>query len=80
MLLHPVRRTGLAHDPVLVPGRRGRRGAALAANGLTNREIAEELFITQRTVENHLTAGFRKLDIAGRRQLPAALQALDTHS
>jgi len=28
-------------------------------------------------VENHLTNGFRKLDITGRRQLPAALQALD---
>ncbi|MER6845447.1 LuxR C-terminal-related transcriptional regulator [Streptomyces platensis] len=62
----------------LTPGER--RVAALAANGLTNREIAEQLFITQRTVENHLTAGFRKLDITGRRQLPAALQALDTGS
>ncbi|MFI1308076.1 helix-turn-helix transcriptional regulator [Streptomyces sioyaensis] len=54
-----------------------RRVAALAAGGLTNREIAQKLFITQRTVENHLTNGFRKLGIAGRRQLPEAVQSPD---
>lgn len=57
-----------------------RRVAALAATGLTNREIAQKLFITQRTVENHLTNGFRKLGIAGRRQLPEAVQSLDARS
>ncbi|MFD5393205.1 LuxR C-terminal-related transcriptional regulator [Streptomyces sp. NPDC127097] len=49
------------------------RVAQLAARGLTNREIAETLFITQRTVENHLTSGFRKLGITGRRQLAPLL-------
>ncbi|WP_328667202.1 LuxR C-terminal-related transcriptional regulator [Streptomyces sp. NBC_00322] len=54
-----------------------RRVAVLAARGLTNREIAEQLFITQRTVENHLTSGFRKLGITGRRQLPDKIRDLD---
>ncbi|MXM65973.1 hypothetical protein GR925_21600 [Streptomyces sp. HUCO-GS316] len=40
-----------------------RRVVVLAAQGLTNREIAQQLFITRRTVENHLTSSFRKLSI-----------------
>ncbi|MFE1175437.1 LuxR C-terminal-related transcriptional regulator [Streptomyces sp. NPDC058773] len=51
-----------------------RRVAVLAARGLTNREIAETLFITRRTVENHLTSGFRKLGISGRRALAPLLE------
>ena len=39
----------------------------------TNREIAESLFITEKTVETHLTSTYRKLGIAGRPQLAAAL-------
>ncbi|WP_236075807.1 LuxR family transcriptional regulator [Streptomyces coffeae] len=54
-----------------------RRVVVLAAQGLTNREIAQERFITQRTVENHLTSSFRKLNITGRRQLPEAVRSLD---
>ena len=50
-----------------------RRTAALAAEGLTNKEIAQALFVTPRTVEMHLTGAFRKLDISTRTQLPAAL-------
>jgi DNA-binding CsgD family transcriptional regulator len=52
-----------------------RRTAALAAEGLTNKEIAQTLFVTPRTVEMHLSNAFRKLDIATRTQLPAALAA-----
>ncbi|MGW2025253.1 LuxR C-terminal-related transcriptional regulator [Streptomyces decoyicus] len=52
---------------------RERRVAVLAARGLTNREIADTLFITQRTVENHLTSGFRKLGITRRRELAPLL-------
>jgi DNA-binding CsgD family transcriptional regulator len=50
-----------------------RRIAELAAEGLTNREIAEHLFVTARTVEGHLTHVFGKLDITSRTELPAAL-------
>ena len=50
-----------------------RRIAELAGQGLTNREIAQTLFITARTVEGHLTHVFRKLMIESRDELPAAL-------
>jgi DNA-binding CsgD family transcriptional regulator len=50
-----------------------RRVATLAAEGRTNRQIAQELFVTQRTVETHLTHTFAKLDIGSREELAAAL-------
>jgi DNA-binding CsgD family transcriptional regulator len=50
-----------------------RRVATLAADGLTNREIAERLFVTQRTVETHLQHAFGKLNVHRRDDLPAAL-------
>jgi DNA-binding NarL/FixJ family response regulator len=43
--------------------------AELAAAGGTNREIAQTLFVTEKTVETHLGRTFRKLDISSRRQL-----------
>ena len=49
------------------------RVARLAAEGRTNRQIAEGLFVTQRTIETHLRHVFQKLDITSREQLPAAL-------
>ncbi len=52
-----------------------RRIAELAAEGLTNREIAQTLFVTARTVEGHLTHVFYKLDVKTRTALPAALAA-----
>jgi DNA-binding CsgD family transcriptional regulator len=42
---------------------------------MTNREIAQALFVTARTVEGHLTQAFRKLDVSSRDELPAALGA-----
>lgn len=50
-----------------------RRVATMAAEGLSNREIAEALFLTRRTVEMHLTGAYRKLDVSGRGNLPATL-------
>jgi DNA-binding CsgD family transcriptional regulator len=50
-----------------------RRIAELADEGLTNREIAQTLFVTARTVEGHLTSVFRKLQISSRDELRAAL-------
>jgi DNA-binding NarL/FixJ family response regulator len=51
------------------------RIAELAADGLTNREIAQTLFVTARTVEGHLTNVFNKLDVKDRTGLSAALAA-----
>jgi DNA-binding CsgD family transcriptional regulator len=50
-----------------------RRVADLAADGRTNQEIAQTLFVTTRTVEAHLTRTFRKLGIASRTELAGAL-------
>jgi DNA-binding CsgD family transcriptional regulator len=50
-----------------------RRVAELAAEGPTNREIAQALFVTPRTVELHLTNAYRKLGIGSRSELAAAL-------
>jgi DNA-binding CsgD family transcriptional regulator len=47
--------------------------ARLAAEGLTNREIAQALFITLKTVERHLNRVYAKLQIPGRPGLAAAL-------
>jgi len=45
----------------------------MAADGLTNREIAQALFVTPRTAEMHLSNSFRKLGIGSRAQLAGAL-------
>jgi DNA-binding NarL/FixJ family response regulator len=45
------------------------RVAALAAAGHGNREIAEQLYVTLRTVETHLTHAFQKLGITARTEL-----------
>ena len=51
-----------------------RRVADLAASGMTNRQIAQSLFVTVKTVEAHLSAAYDKLDISSRRELAMALQ------
>ena len=44
-----------------------------AADGRTNREIAEALFVTEKTVERHLSSAYQKLEIRSRFQLAAAI-------
>jgi DNA-binding CsgD family transcriptional regulator len=56
----------------LTPGER--RVAELAARGLTNREIAQALFVTVKTVEWHLRNVFVKLRIGSRRELRPVLR------
>jgi DNA-binding CsgD family transcriptional regulator len=51
------------------------RVAELAAEGLSNPEIAQALFVTRKTVETHLGAVYRKLGITGRVRLARALAA-----
>ncbi len=50
-----------------------RRVAELAASGMTNRQIAQTLFLTVKTIESHLAAAYDNLGIRSRQQLPAAL-------
>ncbi len=51
------------------------RTAQLAADGRTNREIAQALFVSLRTVETHLTHTYQKLGIQSRDELPGVLVA-----
>jgi DNA-binding CsgD family transcriptional regulator/Flp pilus assembly protein TadD len=79
-----------AHEELVAAGARPRRDptesrsnltaselrvARMAAEGLTNREIAQALFLTENTIETHLRSVFRKLEIRSRSQLARALQA-----
>ncbi len=51
------------------------RAARMAADGMTNREIAQSLFVTPKTIETHLRHAFQKLDVSARTELPDALAA-----
>jgi DNA-binding CsgD family transcriptional regulator len=77
-----------AHEELVAAGARPRRDptesrsnltaselrvARLAAEGMTNREIAQALFLTENTIETHLRSVFRKLEIRSRSQLARAL-------
>ncbi len=52
---------------------RERQAVLLAADGLSNREIAERLVVTLKTVEWHLNKGYRKLGVSSRTQLRKVL-------
>jgi len=49
------------------------RVARMAASGPSNREIAQTLFVTEKTVEAHLSSAYRKLGIRARGELAAQL-------
>ena len=80
---------GRARDELAAAGTRPRRYAVrgiesltpselrvsrLAAEGRTNREVAQALYVTPKAVEYHLANAYRKLQIAGRGELAAALR------
>jgi DNA-binding CsgD family transcriptional regulator len=73
-----------AHIPRRDPTRRDHltpsehRIATMAAEGNTNREIAQSLFLTVKTVEMHLSNAYRKLGVRSRRDLPEALAVTST--
>jgi len=52
-----------------------RRVAELAAAGRSNKEVAQTLYVTPKTVEVHLSSTYRKLGIRSRRDLERALAA-----
>jgi len=55
---------------------RERQIAKLAASGVSSKEIAEQLFVSPRTVDNHLRRVYAKLGVRGRSQLASALRTL----
>jgi DNA-binding CsgD family transcriptional regulator len=65
-------RIALTGRDALTPAER--RVAALACDGMRNKEIAQALFVTQRTVEMHLSNAYRKLGVSSREELPSALE------
>jgi DNA-binding CsgD family transcriptional regulator len=65
------RRPATTGVDALTPGEQ--RVAGMAASGMSNREIAEDLFVTVKAVQWHLRNVYRKLGIEGRGELPAAL-------
>jgi DNA-binding CsgD family transcriptional regulator len=66
------RRQAVSGAASLTPGER--RVVTAAAGGATNREIAQDLFVSLRTVEMHLTNAYRKLDISSRSELAEAIE------
>ena len=51
---------------------------ALIGAGLPNREIAQRLYLSPRTVEKHVESLLRKLEASSRTQLAVSVQDLDT--
>ncbi|MGW3140323.1 ATP-binding protein [Streptomyces sp. NPDC001139] len=72
------RRTTLNGPRALTPSEH--RIATLAAAGATNRQIAQQLYVTPKTVEVHLSAVYRKLDITTRTHLANALTRSPSHA
>ena len=63
----------MGDTPLAQLTRTERTVASLVAQGLTNRQIAEQLFVSPRTVDAHLAHIFRKLDISSRARLAALM-------
>ena len=69
------RRLGYVGPESLTPAEL--RVVRMAAKGQTNQRIADELFVTLKTVEGHLAKAYRKLGIDGRLELASVLSQRD---
>jgi DNA-binding CsgD family transcriptional regulator len=81
LLADVLARCDVVHTPALTavqPSLTGRERevAELAADGVRSREIADRLFLSPRTVENHLQRVYAKLGVSGRVELAPALRSL----
>jgi DNA-binding CsgD family transcriptional regulator len=65
----PGRRAAAASLGPASLSKREREVARLAAEGLTARQVAERLFISERTVETHLTNVYAKLGVESKLEL-----------
>jgi DNA-binding CsgD family transcriptional regulator len=72
------RRAALTGPRALAPAEL--RTARMAAQGMSNRDIAQALFLSLKTVEMHLAHTYQKLDIHSRSELPGALATLPQQS
>jgi DNA-binding CsgD family transcriptional regulator len=81
LLADVLARCEVVHTPALTAVQpaltsRERQVAELAAEGVRSREIADRLFLSPRTVENHLQRVYAKLGVNGRVELAPALRSL----
>ena len=81
LLADVLARCDVLHTPALLAVQpslttRERQVAELAAEGVRSREIADRLFLSPRTVENHLQRVYAKLGVSRRGELAPALRAL----
>jgi DNA-binding CsgD family transcriptional regulator len=67
-------RAGLQPPPLTS---RERQMLGLVVEGLTNREIADRIYLAESTVKRHLSASFRKLGVSSRHEAAAAALAAD---
>jgi non-specific serine/threonine protein kinase len=60
-----------AGEAPLALTRREQEVAALVAQGMSNRHIAQELYLSERTIENHVSKILRKLHLVSRTEIAA---------
>jgi DNA-binding NarL/FixJ family response regulator len=72
--VRPKRRLEEIGEGIAALSKREREVAELVAEGQTNKEIAAELYLSAKTIENHLSRIFEKLGVSKRAQVAAAIE------